>query len=87
MSARKSMVLGRFRPDPNFLRFLHVLVGLELSWVSHTRRQLYPPVRLNHRYVSNRSSDPPMWDVPDLHNAGGFRCFFGGARSAPKNRN
>ena len=40
------------------------------------RRQLYPPVRLNHRYGSNRSPDPPILDLPDLHNTGWFSCFF-----------
>ncbi len=39
------------------------------------RRQLHPPVRLNHRYGSSRLPDPPIWDFPDLHDAGGFRCF------------
>jgi hypothetical protein len=35
------------------------------------RRQLYPPVRLNHRHNSNRSPNPPIWDFLDLHNIGG----------------
>ena len=43
--------------------------------------------QLNHRYGSNRSPDPPIWDFPDLHNTGGFSCCFWGRSAPPKNSN
>ncbi len=56
-----------------------VLPGLYVG----NRRQLYPPVRLNHRYGSNRSHNPPIWDFPNLHDTVGFSCSCWG-RSAPQ---
>ncbi len=61
-------------------------------WLVVFRRQLYPPVRLNHRYGSNRLLNPPILDFgriatgkslkSALRPAGGrpegrFRCFPG----------
>ncbi len=51
------------------------------------RRQLYPPAWLSDRYGSSRSPNPPIWEFPDLHNAGGLKCYFLGEQSAPKSSN
>jgi hypothetical protein len=48
------------------------------------RRRLCPPVRLNHRYGSNRSPNPPIWDFLDLNNTGGLSCCFFGRSAPPK---
>ena len=44
------------------------------------------PTRMaDHRYGSNRSPDPPIWDFPGLHDMGWFcSCFFGGKKDAKK---
>ncbi len=47
-------------------------------------RRLYPPVRLNHRYASSRSPDPPTWDFHDLLNAVCFSCWLFGGAERPK---
>ncbi len=59
-----------------FTKHWHFVV--DTARVSNSQRQLYPQARLNHRYGSNRSPNPPTWDFLDLKSAGGFSCCFWG---------
>ncbi len=62
----------------------HWMLQSVVRWLPASRRQLYLTVRLNYRYGSNRSPDPPIRNSPDLHNAGGLSCCFCKATRAQK---
>jgi hypothetical protein len=52
---------------------------------AHASAETKPTRMDDHRYGSKRSLDPPIRDVPGLHNMGGFSCCLLGC-GAPQKR-